>query len=72
MNDVLNDLFENSDIAYTYLENKLVVIAPKRTIEKQQNTVTGKVTDLATGRPLPGVNVVIEGTSLGTTTDTDG
>ena len=67
-----NDLFENSDIAYTYLENKLVVIAPKRTIKKQQITVTGNVTELATGRPLPGVNVIIEGTSLGTTTDKDG
>ncbi|MGD2004510.1 MAG: SusC/RagA family TonB-linked outer membrane protein [Flavobacteriaceae bacterium] len=36
-----------------------------------QQTVTGKVLD-ADGNPLPGANVVIEGTSKGTTTDFDG
>jgi TonB-dependent starch-binding outer membrane protein SusC len=38
-----------------------------------QNTmnVKGKVTD-DTGAPLPGVNVVLKGSSTGTTTDTDG
>lgn len=35
-------------------------------------TVRGKVTDLATGRPLPGVNVLIEGTTLGAATDSEG
>ncbi|MFY0608036.1 MAG: SusC/RagA family TonB-linked outer membrane protein [Cyclobacteriaceae bacterium] len=36
-----------------------------------QRTVTGKVTD-ESGEPLPGVNVVIKGTTTGTTTDLDG
>ncbi|WP_374755169.1 SusC/RagA family TonB-linked outer membrane protein [Dyadobacter jejuensis] len=35
-------------------------------------TVTGKVTDVSTGDPLPGVNVVVKGTSQGTSTDVDG
>lgn len=33
--------------------------------------VTGTVTDAA-GRPLVGVNVVVKGTTIGTTTMTDG
>ena len=37
----------------------------------QTKTVTGTVTD-GSGVPLPGVNVVIEGTSTGTQTDFDG
>lgn len=37
----------------------------------QRQTVTGKVTD-ATGTPLPGVNIIIKGSTLGTTTDTNG
>jgi len=37
-----------------------------------QRTVTGEVTDAETGETLPGVNVRIEGTSRGTTTDIDG
>lgn len=37
----------------------------------QQRTVTGTVTD-ATRQPLPGVTVVVKGTTIGTVTDTDG
>jgi len=37
----------------------------------QEQTISGTVTDDA-GLPLPGVNVLIEGTSTGTQTDFDG
>ncbi|MFV8281459.1 SusC/RagA family TonB-linked outer membrane protein [Christiangramia marina] len=37
-----------------------------------QNTVSGNVTETATGLPVPGVNVIVQGTSNGTTTDFDG
>lgn len=41
--------------------------------EKPQETfIQGKVLDSETTTPLPGVNVVIKGTSQGTTTDIDG
>jgi len=35
----------------------------------QDTTVSGTVMDAETGEPLPGVNVVIKGTSQGVTTD---
>jgi len=38
----------------------------------QQVTVTGTVTDRVTGEPLPGVNVVLSGTTTGISTDIDG
>ncbi|HOK26501.1 MAG TPA: TonB-dependent receptor [Bacteroidales bacterium] len=38
----------------------------------QQQVITGKVTDSQTGEPMPGVNVVIKGTTVGTTTDVEG
>jgi TonB-linked SusC/RagA family outer membrane protein len=38
----------------------------------QERNVTGKVSDAGTGEPLPGVNVVLKGTTIGTTTDVDG
>ncbi len=38
----------------------------------QQQSVTGTVTDQETGEPLPGVSVVIAGTTEGTITDIDG
>jgi len=34
--------------------------------------ITGKVTDGETGEPLPGVNIIIEGTTQGTITDISG
>src|SRR5690606_28080498 len=37
----------------------------------QDMTITGNVTD-ASGLPLPGVNIVVEGTTTGTQTDFDG
>ncbi|HLA53490.1 MAG TPA: SusC/RagA family TonB-linked outer membrane protein [Flavitalea sp.] len=37
----------------------------------QQRTVTGVIKDTQ-GTPLPGVNVIVKGTSTGTTSDTDG
>jgi TonB-linked SusC/RagA family outer membrane protein len=38
----------------------------------QEKPVTGTVTDAATGEPLPGVNVLIEGTTTGVSTDLEG
>lgn len=37
-----------------------------------QGVITGKVTDVSTGEPLPAANVVIEGTFSGTITNEDG
>jgi TonB-dependent starch-binding outer membrane protein SusC len=38
----------------------------------QQQNVNGSVTDAVTGNPLPGVNVLIEGSQTGTATDLNG
>jgi TonB-linked SusC/RagA family outer membrane protein len=38
----------------------------------QERTVTGRVTSTEDGSPLPGVNVVVKGTTSGTVTDADG
>ncbi len=38
----------------------------------QETVIRGKVTDAGTGDPLPFVNVVFKGTSIGATTDFDG
>ncbi len=37
-----------------------------------QSTITGKVTAKDDGQPLPGVNIVVKGTTTGTITDFDG
>jgi TonB-dependent starch-binding outer membrane protein SusC len=40
--------------------------------EFQQRTVTGTVTDATSGESLPGVSIVLKGTSVGTSTNIDG
>lgn len=38
----------------------------------QERTVTGTVTDKADGLPLPGVSIVVKGTTVGTLTSSTG
>ena len=42
------------------------------TLVNPVQTITGRVTDAADGQPLPGVNVVAQGTTTGTTTNANG
>ena len=37
-----------------------------------EKTITGTVTDLSTGETLPGVNILVKGTTIGTITDVEG
>ncbi len=67
---ILEKLFESSDITYRILDNNLVVLTLKQS--SRQQSITGTVTDAGSGEPLPGVNVVIEGTSRGASTDING
>ena len=38
----------------------------------QEQTITGRVTDVSTNEPLPGVNIVVKNTTVGTVTDVEG
>ena len=73
LQELLNKAFENTDITYKILEDKLVVVAPRNFTESiQQQKISGTVTDANTNEPLIGVNVLVEGTTIGTTTDING
>ncbi len=72
IDDILTAILDNSEVTYRILENNVVVITPLTEPLPQQVTVSGKVTDAVTGEPIPGVNIVIEGTLVGTVTGTDG
>jgi TonB-linked SusC/RagA family outer membrane protein len=49
-----------------------LVIILSVSLYAQDMNVSGTVTDATDGIPLPGVNVIVKGTSNGTTTDTNG
>ena len=54
------------------IENHVLLLINPDNIRQQQITVTGRVTDANTGEGIPGVSIVIEGTTTGVTTDIDG
>jgi TonB-dependent starch-binding outer membrane protein SusC len=70
---ILDDLLKGKDISYTVYDRQIVLFNSD-VISKmiaQQKAITGKVTD-ENGQALPGVTVVIKGTTQGTVTNTDG
>ncbi len=79
---ILNHLLDDIGVNYK-IDDRQVFLFKKGTDEKkapvenreveaqQQNEVNGKVTDKEK-KPMPGVTIVIKGTTKGTITDTDG
>ena len=70
--EVLKNLFSGTDVEYSIIDRK-IILAPTYLSGSQQSgkKITGKVTD-SSGATLPGVSVVIKGTTTGVTTDIDG
>ncbi len=68
---ILDQLFENTGITYRISERQIALISTEITDSGQVLTVSGKVTD-SSGVPLPGVSIVIKGTTQGIITDADG
>jgi iron complex outermembrane receptor protein len=56
----------------TFLNCLLLLALLFPSILLSQTTVSGTVTEAASQLPVPGVNIIIKGTSTGTTTDFDG
>ncbi len=66
---ILTNVLENTNLDYQILDNNFIVIVPKNNM--QDVTVTGTITD-TDGNPLPGVNVIENGTSNGVITNLEG
>ena len=84
INELLDELFEGTDNVYKITDRQIIISKRNKTTTPQKNTelkptiskqqkktISGKVTD-KNGLPLPGVSIVIKGTSTGITTDMDG
>jgi len=70
---IMNEVLDKDLYSYNIIERTIVITktgenaSQNRTSEK----ITGKVTD-SSGAPLPGVTIVVKGTTNGTITDKDG
>lgn len=76
---VLDEVLEGTGLIYRVLNKDIVITKGEKSdsgredlfSQQQTKTITGKVTDQG-GQPLPGVTVLIKGTTQGTVTNPDG
>ncbi len=68
----LRNALEGNNLDYQKAGQNLFVITAKETQTAVADDVTGKVKDGKTGEVLPGVSILIKGTTRGTTTDGNG
>lgn len=75
---LLDQIFKGTAVFYEVIDKQVVLVdnskdnpSPSPIVQQQQKPVTGKVTD-SSGNVLPGVTVMVKGTTTGIITDTDG
>ena len=73
--EILDEVFKNTDVTYK-INGRLIALnkdgeGSSMVFQKQSITISGKISD-SSGSSLPGVTVVVKGTTQGTITDTDG
>jgi TonB-linked SusC/RagA family outer membrane protein len=77
--DVLPELFSGTNVSFAVLDRKILLtteplnnVSVTSSDKFQQQSVKGKVTDAANGEPMPGVNIQVKGSFIGTITGADG
>lgn len=71
--DVLENALAQADLRYEEIkDNFVVLLSAPSAANIQEMIVSGRVTEYETGEGLPGVNVLVEGTTTGTVTDIEG
>jgi TonB-linked SusC/RagA family outer membrane protein len=68
--DILDRVFENTDVSYQLLANKLIVLKEKNEVVTIA-PIKGRVLS-ASGEPITGVSVTVKGSNSGTSTDVNG
>jgi TonB-linked SusC/RagA family outer membrane protein len=76
IDEVLDELFRGENISYEISDRNILIkvdksASPAEQNQQQQNSVSGRVTD-SQNIPLPGVTVVVKGTTRGTVTNSNG
>lgn len=87
LSEALRQVFHNTPVAFKIIGKQIILYSvhlspmdeePRETFDRRNryltvaHTVSGRVTSADDGSGLPGVNVVLKGTTVGTTTDFDG
>ena len=72
---ILNEILDKTGLTYHVLDKDIVIssneVVSDESTQQQQKVIKGKVSDQS-GVALPGVSIVVKGTTSGITTDIDG
>lgn len=78
VSEVLDKLFQETEVVYTVVDRQIVLTNKSDQTsfaqlgnQQPKETIKGKVTDIS-GSSLPGVSIVVKGTTTGTITDANG
>lgn len=73
--DILKMIFASEEVSYRIMDRHIIISSDSESegvkFAQQPQSVSGKVTD-SSGEPLPGVTIVVKGTTTGVITDTRG
>ena len=71
--DVLKKIFAGEDVSYKVIDRNIIITKTdsEYLLDQQQKSISGKVTD-SSGNPLPGVTVIVKGSTSGVITDANG
>lgn len=77
--ELLNKALSATDLTYNIVKDQISLLLktqinepyPTKNLQKEENTIKGKVVDTSS-EPLPGVSVIVEGTTRGVMTDAEG
>ena len=71
IDETLTGIFGSSDLGYKLYENNLVIVSVKGRLVQQGIAISGTVND-DNGLPMPGVNIIVKGTTTGVISDING
>ncbi|MFN8205964.1 MAG: SusC/RagA family TonB-linked outer membrane protein [Bacteroidales bacterium] len=72
LGEILAEMNKQTGLEFKIMEDKLVVVSRAQAAQQGTITVKGNVTSASDDSPLPGVNVVLKGTTNGVVTNLDG
>ena len=71
IDETLTGIFGTTDLGYKLYDNNMVIVSVKGRLSQQGILISGTVKD-ENGDFMPGVNILIKGTTFGATTDASG
>jgi TonB-linked SusC/RagA family outer membrane protein len=79
IDEILSEIFKSTNVNYAVLDRKILLTTEPVNVSSTlfragslQQTVSGRITDSGSGEGMPGVNILIRGTTTGTISDMNG